>query len=384
MLRRSRPRKSRTSVLTVVAASLVLLLMSGVGITAANATSKPAKSSPPSWKSVLALAKHQGGAVGLDTRPATWQSAEESAFNHAYPYLHFADAESGPNGPLETRLLTELGSGVYSTDYFEDVNLNFFAIHPNRFINLAKAGLPNFNSYPSNAKFTVGKSTLCVTVIADITGVVYNTNLVPKADVPTSWKSLLNPYWKGKMEISLPTVGAPASNGVPASAGNYYLESMLILRKAFGPSYLEGLAAQDPTWEASSITGAESVASGADQISVLSQVDSSSSLIAAGAPLKFVPLTGPDIGSSGCVGILKTAPHPATAKVLVNFFLSKPAQSIPCKYHVIDVSPLGATPCYIVPKGWEPPTVNSTGLFPGLNVPSTESAVISELGAPTG
>jgi iron(III) transport system substrate-binding protein len=331
------------------------------------------------------LAAKEGAAVGLDTRPETWQAVDEAAFNK---YSHgdlFQVAESGPNGELETRLTSDWTAGVAETDYLEDVNYNFFYQNANKFDNLAKAGIPNWGKWPASLKFYAGGSNVCVTVISDITGVVYNTKLVPAADVPTSWQSLLSPYWKGKMEISLPTEGAPASAGAPAEAGNYYMEGMLILENAFGPSYLKGLAAQKPTFEESSITGAELVASGADQISVLSQVDSSSSLIQSGAPLKFVPLTGPDIGTRGCVGILKTAPHPDTVKVLFNFFMTAQAIAKPCEAGVVDLAPppIKAAGCYNPPAGWTLPPLAKNGLFAGLNNPTLESAVLTDLGAPT-
>jgi ABC-type Fe3+ transport system substrate-binding protein len=360
-----------------VGVATVTFTMTDVGLPSASAATS-------SWSSVLAAAKSEGAAVGLDTRPATWQSVVESAFTKYSNGLHFSVAESGPNGELETRLLSQWAAGVKETDYLEDVNYNFFYQNANKFVNLATAGIPNWSSWPSNLKFYSGNSNVCVTVISDITGVVYNTNLVPAADVPTSWSSLLNPYWKGKMEISLPTAGAPASKGEPATAGNYYMEGMLLLENAFGRSYLRQLFGQSPTFEASSITGAEMVASGADQISVLSQVDSSSSLIKEGAPLKFVPLTNPDIGTGGCVGILKNAPHPDTAKALFNFFMTKTAVSTPCSKGVIDVAPppLTANGCYIPPSGWRLPTLSKAGLFPDLSNPTAEHDVLLDLGAP--
>jgi iron(III) transport system substrate-binding protein len=363
---------------TVVAGVPMALLMSTAGLPAASAATE-------TWTQVVAAAGKEGAAVGLDTRPTTWQAVDESAFNSYSKGLLFQVAESGPNGELETRLTSEWSAGVSETDYLEDVNYNFFYQNAKRFVNLATAGIPNWKSWPSNLKFYAGSSNVCVTVISDITGVVYNTKLVPKADVPTSWQSLLSPYWKGKMEISLPTAGAPATSGAPASAGNYYMEGMLSLENSFGASYLKGLAAQDPTFEESSITGAELVASGADQISVLSQVDSSSSLIQSGAPLKFVPLTGPDIGTGGCVGILKNGPHPDTAKVLFNFFMTPGAVAKPCQKGVVDVAPppVKAAGCYVPPKGWTLPMLSKTGLFPKLNNQAVENAILKDLGAPT-
>ena len=241
--------------------------------------------------------------MGLDTRPApTWQSVVEGAFTKYSNGLHFSVAESGPDGELETRLLSQWTAGVKQTDYLEDVSYNFFYENANKFVNLATAGIPNlvvvavepqvlrrqfqrvrhrdFRHHGRGVQHQSRSGRRCAHVLVEP----------------------FEPVLEGQNGNIVAHRGCLASKGEPATAGNYYMEGMLLLENAFGRSYLRQLFGQSPTFEASSITGAGMVASGADQISVLSQVDSSSSLIKEGAPLKFVPLTSPDIGTGAVSG----------------------------------------------------------------------------------
>jgi ABC-type Fe3+ transport system substrate-binding protein len=349
-------RRSWVGVIAVVVVAVAAFTASASGSSSHQATSA-------AWSAVLTQAKSEGSATAVVTDTPQWQTAEEGLFKKTYG-LNMAVAASGSNGDLETRLEAEEKSGAPQTDVYEDVAPSFFVQHKSWFVNLAQAGLPNFSSYPKKNVF----QNLCINEKLDVTGFTYNTKLIPASQVPHTWKQLLNSNFKEKVVLSRPLLGG------------YYMEWALIMRQAFGPSYLENLAKLDPILDDSSVSAAEVVASGAAAISFPSQVDSASALIQAGAPLKFVLLTNPDVGSAGCVGIVKNGPHPAAAKVLLNMLMTSASQAAACKAGVPLVSPLNAPGCYKIPASFQFPKFNSQGLFPGLSNTALQNTVLKELG----
>jgi iron(III) transport system substrate-binding protein len=325
-------------------------------VAAATATQDP-------WAAVLAAAKNDGKATVLTTEIPGWVDAQTAAFKQASG-LDMVVAARGANGVLETRLTAEVQAGAVQTDVYEDVDRAFFAAHSDWFVDLSTAGLPNYASYPAGAKF----KTYCADDKWDVSGVTYNSNLVGPNDVPKTWADLIDPKWKGKVIVSDP------------KPGGFYLQWALIMRGAFGPTYLQGVAALNPTFNTSSVGASQTVGSGAKSLSFLSQVDSGTDAAKAGAPIKFQLIRNPDVGSQACVGILKNAPHPAAAKVLLNYLLSADSQSAACKAGVPNVSPLNAAGCYQIPADFKMPQVNDKGVFPGMDDDALKAQAIKELG----
>lgn len=359
---RARAQKVRSYRHSWIAAIAVSAVVAAAFAASASGNSSEQVTSA-SWNAVLTQAKTEGSATAIVTDTPQWQTAEEALFKKTYG-LNMAVAASGSNGDLETRLAAEEKSGSPQTDIYEDVAPSFFASHKSWFVNLAQAGLPNFSSYPK--KYVFGN--LCINEKLDVTGFVYNTKLIPSGQVPHTWQQLLNSNFKDKVVLSRPLLGG------------YYMEWALIMRKAFGPKFLEGIAKLNPILDDSSVSAAEVVASGAATISFPSQVDSASALIKAGAPLKFVLLTNPDVGSAGCVGIVKNGPHPAAAKVLLNMLMTSASQAAACKAGVPLVSPVNAPGCYKIPSSFKFPQFNAQGEFSGLNNVALQNQVFKELG----
>ena len=363
-------RKMATSIARLFTVSLATIVVAaacgGSGSTASPspaASTAAATATPDPWAAVMTAAKTDGKAVLLTTEIPGWVDAQTAAFKSATG-VDLSVAARGANGVLETRLTAEVQSGAVQTDVYEDVDRSFFAAHSDWFLDLSTAGLPNYANYPAGAKF----KTYCADDKWDVSGVTYNTNLVGASDVPQTWKDLIDPKWKGKVIVSDP------------KPGGYYLQWALIMRQAFGPSYLQGVAALNPTFMSSSVGAAQTVGSGAKALSFLSQVDSGTDVQKAGAPIKFQLLRNPDVGSQACVGILKNAPHAAAAKVLLNFLISADSQAAACKAGVPNVSPVNASGCYQIPTDFKMPQFNDKGIYPGMDDDALKAQAIKELG----
>ena len=211
---------------------------------------------------------------------------------------------------------------------------------------------------------------LCVDDKLDLSGVTVNTNLVPPSQYPKTWADLLKPYWKGKIVLSNP---AP---------GGYYL--------AVGADHEEGVRPQVPEGDRGSAALAPEQLRrrgpgrgvGREGLSVLSQIDSpAAALQKAGAPLKWLLIRNPDVGSRGCVGILKNGPHPNAARVLLNYLMSAGSQGAACQAGVPNISPLNAKGCWPPAEDVRlPDGGHEAGNYPGINNKNLKYAVLHALG----
>jgi iron(III) transport system substrate-binding protein len=145
----------------------------------------------------------------------------------------------------------------------------------------------------------------------------YNSTLVKPEEI-SSWDSLLDPKWKGRIVILDPrSPGSGESNWA-------------FLLKLKGESFLAKLAAQDMMVGRNLRQLAETVARGKSMISIGVSYYSYLPFIKAGLPVK--PISNIREGyyagtGSGNLAVLKNVPHPNASKVFVNWLLSKEGQS---------------------------------------------------------
>ncbi|MFD9866224.1 ABC transporter substrate-binding protein [Streptomyces niveus] len=171
----------------------------------------------------------------------------------------------------------------------------------------------------------------------------YNTVLVDKKDVPTSWKDLTEAEWKGSLGIT--QVGAGGSS----LALTRFQEDRL------GPDYLPALAGQQPRIFDSSSAALESLARG--EISVATAVVSSVNIAASkNAPVDFVV---PDEGMAAYdyyLGKATSAKHEAAAELFLDWNMSQRGQDV---FRQIGEFPARSdvTPPNVL--GHDLPTVNS-------------------------
>ena len=341
-----------------IAALLAICMAAGApAVTGAQTANSDA------WNRTLVAAKTEGSASVLVTEVPGWIETQQNLFK-AQTGLTMNLLARGANAVLQTRLTAEVQAKAVLTDVYEDVSRQFFNDNLDWFVDLSKAGLPNWEKYPEAARF----KNVCADVKWSISGVTYNTNIVTSDIVPKTWQDLAHPRWKDRVVLSDPT------------PGGYYMQWALMMREKFGPDYLKAVAALNATPMTSSVGAAQQVASGAKALSFLSQVDSGSDVKAQGGPVAFAIIANPYVGSKACVGIPKAAPHLNAAKVLVNFLMSAESQSAPCRKNIPNVSPIRAPGCYETPADFQPPPVNDKGIYPGMDDEALKAQALKELG----
>jgi len=146
----------------------------------------------------------------------------------------------------------------------------------------------------------------------------YNTDQA-KADEIRVYDDLLNPKWKGKIGMWDPRQGG-------AAAGKWaYLWSTK------GEAYLRNLVAQVALVASDRRQVSDSLAKGSIAISIGPTYYSFASYLKSGLPVKALPPikegTYVSMGNGGPI-VIKSAPHPNAARVLVNWLLSKEGQDL--------------------------------------------------------
>jgi iron(III) transport system substrate-binding protein len=149
-------------------------------------------------------------------------------------------------------------------------------------------------------------------IFAIIYGILANTQLVKPAHEPKSWQDLTEPRWKGKI----------LSDDFRALGGGGVLFS--VLEDHFGQDFHKKLAQQDLKFSREIPANERRVARGEYPLYIPDSLTAAPTL--KGLPVKFiVPKEGlPYVGYD--LALVKNAPHPNAARVLMNYYLGKQMQ----------------------------------------------------------
>ena len=144
--------------------------------------------------------------------------------------------------------------------------------------------------------------------------ILINTNLVKPADEPKSWKDLLDPKWSGKI----------LSDDMRALGGGGLF--FVVMHDTFGKAYHEKLAAQKPVFSRDLRNNERRTARGEYPLYLPFNLANYSSLT--GLPIKVViPAEGrPYVRND--LAVLKNAPHPNAARLLIHHFLEIESQLV--------------------------------------------------------
>jgi len=232
-----------------------------------------------------------------------------AAFNKKYPGIE-VQYSRGDSGPNAIKVLDEARAGKVQGDVFDGI-----ATAPP----LLKAGLvekfvpTEVAKYPAALRDPEGRWNALVVYFLT-PGI--NTDLVGKDEIKTA-QDLLNPKWKGKIAW-----GTEPSSGAPAYVGAV----LMSMGRDKGMAFLRALAKQDVVnVDATNRAVLDQVIMGQYAIA-LSIFDHHADISAKkGAPvawLKVEPIPAP----FHSIGLVKNAPHPNAAKLLIDFLLSEEGQ----------------------------------------------------------
>ena len=140
----------------------------------------------------------------------------------------------------------------------------------------------------------------------------YNTNLVKQP--PRDWTDLLDPEWKGKLAIDEDEV-------------EWFASMLDYYGRDKGMRFMKALAAQEPQLRRGHTLLSKLLSAGDFPLAIVhaQEMDEGKK---AGEPVDWVRTLDPVVTSPSEIAIAAKAPHPAAAKLLVDFILSPEGQSI--------------------------------------------------------
>lgn len=167
---------------------------------------------------------------------------------------------------------------------------------------------------PRIKKSMIEPKNVCVEIYSNMGGIIYNTNLIPPAEVPKKLEDVLNPKWKGRIAS---TPYAAYFDRV-AMRPEWGIDKMKDFLKRFSGN-VGGLIRVN---EVGRIISGEFVmlALGSDQDVSVEK--------AKGAPIDFVIPEDSAMVHFIYMGIPRTAAHPNLSKLFINTLLSEDGQKI--------------------------------------------------------
>lgn len=272
----------------------------------APAAPKPAATAPQLTgnQALVEAAKKEGELIIWSN---TWQAGKiENAFKELYPFLKVTVWDGPVGTTLVSRIIEEGKAGKTSVD--------FVSLSAEDMPALVAAGLlkeydwPNLKGVPGQPphKFYVNHS---VTTRAP----VYNTKLVSAADAPKSWDGLKSSRWAGKSIMSTSGTDSPLMFAYMWRDGDklnwdkatsFWKDVRTVTR----PQIASGMG-----------VNADLLAAGEYDIMLLVSLGEIMIRIWKGAPLQIASV-GKLTATARSAGILKNAPHPATAQLFADFF----------------------------------------------------------------
>ena len=236
----------------------------------------------------------------------------KDAFEKKYPgiELQYTRADESPTA---AKILAEAQAGRVQADIFDGIS---------NMVPLKRAGVVTpfvpaaAPQIPADLKDPEG---YWIAILQYVFSPGFNTTMVPKAQAPKTYADLLDPKWKGKMAWNPGSLA-----GAIGFVGNILMSE----GEDRGMAYLRALSQQRiVNIEASSRAILDQVIAGEYPIGLM--MFNHHTVISAqkGAPSDWIVMEPLPVAFDA-VGVLKDAPHPNAARLLVDFLASEEGQRV--------------------------------------------------------
>jgi iron(III) transport system substrate-binding protein len=236
----------------------------------------------------------------------------KAAFEKKYPGIILQYSRADDIATAE-KVLAEGRAGRVQADIFDGIS---------NMLPLEEAGLlkpftvPNEAEYPAELK---AKNNFWIAVIMYVFTPGINTQLLPKDKAPKTFRDLLDPKYKGKM----------AWNGSSMAGAYGFIANILTtMGENKGMAYLRELARQQVVnVEGSSRAVLDQVIAGEYWMNLMAFNHHVAISARKGAPCDWLKLEPAPV-MLDAVGLLKNAPHPHAARLLLEFLTSEEGQKV--------------------------------------------------------
>ena len=250
-------------------------------------------------------ARREGEVVWYTAMNVPDAEAVKKPFVERYPFLTLTILRS-TGEKVRTRILTEARAGRHTWDVVSFNLLDIEALNREGLLG-AYASPQARTGYPAGAVDPDGRWA-AIYVRQYVIG--YNTRLVKQP--PQSWQDLLAPPWMGKLALDESDV-------------EWYAAMLDYWGRDKGLAYMRALAAQKPQQRRGHSLLSRLLVAGEFPLALIhaAEVEKEKQ---DGAPVDWVKMLDPVVTSPSQVAIAAKAPHPAAARLFVDFLLSEPGQ----------------------------------------------------------
>jgi iron(III) transport system substrate-binding protein len=271
------------------------------------------------WKDIEAKADTEGTVTyySVGSVPADKVELLNTAFAKDYPNIKIEYLPVGNNAAIVGKVTTEQESKTYVADVADFSLGNGLRLPPEFFEDFVTPASqdPTANMAFDPVGVSGGRSVENL-MMAQYFGFWYNTELVPAADAPQTYMDLTDPKWKGKMVYRQPWV---------TGGGNH---TFVWASQQYGDPWIEGMKAQELSFQADQDAALLSVARGEFSIGIGLTGRQATDLIDQGLPLSVVWPEDLSVRVTNGLVVMTGAPHPNAAKVFANWMLTQGGQEL--------------------------------------------------------
>jgi iron(III) transport system substrate-binding protein len=339
--------RARRLILMLLALFFGLGLATGLGAQEAGWKEK--------WDKAVAGAKKEGRLVLFAPAGQLLRDSIIQGFKKAYPDINL-EYHGGRDGELTTKILAERTAGIYTVDVLMTGSLVAHAhLRPNKALDPIEPALilpevtnvKNWRDQQLHFSDKEGKYNL---VYAGYTRPLLALNPKVKQEEVDEYQKLLDPKWKGRINISDPVV--------PGGGYAFFHWLWTVLGSEKTADYARRLRAQAGLVDRNNRRQLEWVAQGRYDIVVAPGTSQLHQLLNAGLQIgvlaEFKGLPKWLSSGAGSVMLMNKSPRPNAASVFINWMLSREGQTawsrandLPSRR--IDV-PTDHIPAYMIPK----------------------------------
>lgn len=256
----------------------------------------------------LEQARKEGEVVLYSTITVGAFNELNKAVKEKYPFLNVRHIRLGPAQQL-ARIMQEQRAGHFLADIVYNNLLHLIYLKENGVLGKYESPESRFLM-----KEAIDPESFWVGSDIDVLVTGFNTKMIARNEVPTSYDGFLDGKLKGQMAIN--------------SNNPYALVGMASLRgEEQAIAYMKKLAQQNLRPVQGFTHMANLLAAGEYPIALMSQITKIEEMKEKGAPVDWASNT-PNFSTVGAYALSRNPPHPAGARLLIDFVLSEQGQRV--------------------------------------------------------
>jgi len=228
-------------------------------------------------------------------------------FEEKYPFVKSQTLRLG-TFQLLTKIQTEARAGAFKGDVIEIAGVTGHILKKDGVF--AKYTSPESRFYPDSVK---DPDQTWTSFFINTHVLVYNTNLVKKDELPRTFQEIINPKWKDKVVMS--------------EDFDIYGMMLKVMGRDKGLDFMRRLAAQGVGIRDGYTLAVQGVASGEVPLGLNLYGTRTEEFKKKGAPVDWIPMEFV-LASLEPLAVSANAANPSTARLFVDFLLSKEAQGL--------------------------------------------------------